>query len=442
MREHRLVDGPAGAQSNTPPSGLPLSSNFLWAIGGNVFYAACQWGILVVVAKVGNAIMLGELALALAIAAPIFMAANLNLRSLLATDATDKYSFREYMALLLISLTVAIMIIALLVAFTNRPLHVSLLILVVALSKAIEGIGDMYYGVYQRADRMDYSSISMMIKGICSLSLMYLLLLTTGSLLLSVFGMALGYAVPLLLRDMRLCRQLDAASRLRDALSALRIPARRHLVKSLLFVAFPLAILGAVHSFSQSMPKYFLEHHLGAYELGIFAALAYLIVAGSTVVRASGQAVCTRLGRHYVGGRVKPFLKLIVALAALGAGIGLGGVLIAHTVGGPVLRIIYNQDIAAHAPLFTRIMVASIFHYMSQMMDFAVIASRRLVQMLVLSFVSCAVTTIVCIIDIPVHGLAGGANAILAYALCRVLGNGLILALACWRLPARRAGSL
>ena len=39
---------------------LTLRINFLWTLGGNVVYAASQWGILVVLAKLGTPQMVGE----------------------------------------------------------------------------------------------------------------------------------------------------------------------------------------------------------------------------------------------------------------------------------------------------------------------------------------------------------------------------------------------
>ena len=53
------------------PYRLRLRVNFLWTLSGNVVYAACQWGMLVVLAKLGTHQMVGEFALALAITAPI-----------------------------------------------------------------------------------------------------------------------------------------------------------------------------------------------------------------------------------------------------------------------------------------------------------------------------------------------------------------------------------
>src|ERR1700690_1751773 len=75
---------------NCRAAGLPLTHNFAWTLVGNVVYAACQWTIVVVLAKLGNADMVGEFALALAVAFPITLLANLQLRSVFVTDLVDK----------------------------------------------------------------------------------------------------------------------------------------------------------------------------------------------------------------------------------------------------------------------------------------------------------------------------------------------------------------
>ena len=76
--------------------GLSLRKNFTWTLAGNVVYAGCQWGMLVVLAKLGTPEMLGQFALALAITAPVMMFAYLGLRNVLATDARSEYLFGHY----------------------------------------------------------------------------------------------------------------------------------------------------------------------------------------------------------------------------------------------------------------------------------------------------------------------------------------------------------
>jgi hypothetical protein len=38
---------------------LSLRLNFSWALAGNIIYAACQWGMLSVLAKLGSPEMVG-----------------------------------------------------------------------------------------------------------------------------------------------------------------------------------------------------------------------------------------------------------------------------------------------------------------------------------------------------------------------------------------------
>ena len=77
---------------------LSIQTNFAWSLIGNVGYAGCQWTMLVVIAKLGSAEMVGQFALALALTAPVMMFAQLQLRTLLATDARNEFQFLHYLA--------------------------------------------------------------------------------------------------------------------------------------------------------------------------------------------------------------------------------------------------------------------------------------------------------------------------------------------------------
>src|SRR5262249_21781801 len=88
---------------------LALKENFSWTLLGNVVYAFCQWGVLVVLAKLGSPEMVGQFALALALTAPVFLFANMQLSGVLATDSTMTHEFRDYLALRVISTAVGLL---------------------------------------------------------------------------------------------------------------------------------------------------------------------------------------------------------------------------------------------------------------------------------------------------------------------------------------------
>src|SRR3954469_7592651 len=86
---------------------LSLRSNFSWTFAGNVVYAGCQWGMLMVLAKLGSPERVGQFALGLAVTAPILMFSNLQLRAIQATDARREYRFGHYLALRLATTALA-----------------------------------------------------------------------------------------------------------------------------------------------------------------------------------------------------------------------------------------------------------------------------------------------------------------------------------------------
>ncbi|GIS58763.1 MAG: hypothetical protein CM1200mP2_09880 [Planctomycetaceae bacterium] len=69
------VPSPAAPVTPVTPVVRPLSlrQNFAWTLPANLAYAACQWGILVVLAKVGSPELGGLFVLAMALTAPVFV---------------------------------------------------------------------------------------------------------------------------------------------------------------------------------------------------------------------------------------------------------------------------------------------------------------------------------------------------------------------------------
>src|SRR5260221_2573684 len=129
----------------TSPNRLKLRTNFLGTLSGNVVYAACRWGILVVLAKLGTPQLVGEFVQALAITALIVVGAGLALRGVQATDAASEYPFGDYLLVRLLTTAAAGAVIVGIVCLSDYGWHTAAIILVVALAKAFESISDIFY---------------------------------------------------------------------------------------------------------------------------------------------------------------------------------------------------------------------------------------------------------------------------------------------------------
>src|SRR5258708_16305112 len=85
-------------------AGISLRASFQWSLVGNVAYAACQWAILIVMAKNETQEAVGQFMLALAVTSPVILFANLQLGAIQATDACRQDRFGHYLALRLIAI--------------------------------------------------------------------------------------------------------------------------------------------------------------------------------------------------------------------------------------------------------------------------------------------------------------------------------------------------
>src|SRR5208283_4635069 len=140
----------------------------------------CNWGILMVLAKLGSPEWVGQFALGLALTAPVIMLTNLQLRVIQATDARREYRFGHYLALRLVTTALSLFVIAGIAC--GYRLGTALVILAVGLAKAFASLSDVVYGLLQAHERMDRIALSMMIKGQLSLAALGATVFFTGSI--------------------------------------------------------------------------------------------------------------------------------------------------------------------------------------------------------------------------------------------------------------------
>ena len=238
-------------------------------------------------AKLGSPEMVGEFALGLTIAAPVFMFTNLQLIHIQATDAKQQYLFSDYFSLRLISTTVGLFSIGIITLIAGYTWQVSLVILLVSLAKAFESISDVFYGLIQQQERMDRIAMSLMIKGPLSLLMLGLGLYLSGSVIWGVVGLVFSWAIVALGFDVRSGKSILKNQRKTgdDSLPSTKLQFswnHQKLIK-LAWLALPLGLGMLLISLNVNIPRFFIEQNLGERELGFFAAIAYLMVAGNMV---------------------------------------------------------------------------------------------------------------------------------------------------------------
>lgn len=382
-----------------------LRANFVSVLGGNAVQAAAQWGILIALAKLGTTALVGQFALGLAVTGPVILLANLHLRGAQATDVQGTYAFSDYLGLRCLSTMLALAAIVLLGLGYRR--EVFWVILAVGISKAVDSLADVIFGLFQQHERMDRSSGSMMLRGPLSLAAFVAALATTGSLVASVLAMAAMSVLVLLAWDLPHAARIVRAGPY--SAGGVRPRWRPRAFLRLAATCLPLGLVSVLISLNANIPRYFLDYQWGERELGLFAALSYLIAIGTQVSLAMGQTATPRLARHFALGDRRAFFRLLVRLVAMALGLGAIGVVAAVVWGEWILRTAFTAEYAAYQRALVVLMCAGTLAYAGNLLGCAGTATRRFGQLILPHALLTALVALVSALLVPRYGIDGAA---------------------------------
>jgi O-antigen/teichoic acid export membrane protein len=399
---------------------LPLRISFSWTLAGNVIYAACQFGMLSVLAKLGSPSIVGQYALGLAITAPVFMLTNLQLRGVQATDARHEFGFEDYFTLRLISTLLGTLVILLITAFAAYDTATKTAIVLIACAKAIETISDVIAGHLQKSERLDQVARALMIRGGISVAIFAAVFWVTRNLITTVAAMALAWMAVIALYDFRVVSRL-----LGQHLRFFRFSLDTQ--KTLLSISWPLGVVMALVSLNINIPRYILEQKLGTAELGIFASLAYLLTAIGLIVMALGQSVCTRMARLFADCDIPRFKTLLGKLILFATILGTVALGVALVAGRPVLTFVYRPEYAEHIDLLLLMIADATLVAVGSFLGFGMTAARCFrPQMPIMA--ATVITTVVCTLGlVPRFGLMGAGYGLLIASFVRVAASYLVL---------------
>jgi O-antigen/teichoic acid export membrane protein len=393
----------------------PLRVNFSWTMLGNLTYTASQWGILVLLARLGNPAAVGQFSLGLATTAPVMLFAGLQLRSVQATDARRLFTFADYAGLRALTTIAAALVIFTIAAVTYRG-ETALTVAAFALTKGMEALSDIIYGLWQQHERMDLVAQSLMLRGALSLLAAAVCFTAFHSVWTAVCGMAASWAAVFAVFD------LPRALRLGGGKSSLIVPHfSAPVIRRLLRLSLPLGFVTMLLSLNANIPRYVIGHLRGVEELGLFSALGYVLVAGTTIVNALGQAAAPRLAQYFAQGKRGEFNGLSNRLILIGMAMGAAGILVSVVGGRRVIGLIYGPEYARQAGLFIWLMIAAALTYMTSFAGYSLTAARYFRVQMPLSALITALTFGLCMVMVKTNGAMGAAQALAAASFVQLI---------------------
>ena len=403
-----------------------IVKNSYLAITGNLAYVIAQWLMIVLLAKFGSVSMVGLFAYALSVTAPIFQFSNMQLRSILTSDVCNVYLFRHYFILRVFLSSLSCLIVSAFVICTGEKYQVIFVVMIMAFVKGIESLSDIYWGLFQKYERADLLMKSLVIKGVLSVIITGFILYNTHELMGCLVGIMLAYIIQFMLFDVKCGHILSTKFENRIQLHG---EMARKKTFGLLYSAFPLGMASLLGSLYINIPRYYVNHDIGQYYLGVYAALSYVTFAINITINSIGQVMMPSLARYYNNRRKDLFVGLILKIICYTV-VAIMIIIVASKYCGEfIIDMIYGKEYSGYTNMFIVLLVASIGISIVSIMNYAFTSiGVRGFQLLIAVF-GIAVLSMLSYYLIPRYGLIGAAFAMLFASFAQCVLSGLKMAM-------------
>lgn len=390
-----------------------LKRNFSWILLGNIIYGISKGLIMIIIAKLGSPKMVGQLALAFAIVAPVFMLASLRLRAILATDAKHEYNFSYYILLRLITSITAVLVICFIVTISGYTGEFALVIIFIGIGRGIESMSDIVYGLFENEEKMDIIGRSMVIKSVLSILFMGFFFKSTGSLSAGAAGLAIAWLIVFLLYDFIKARRYIN----------FKISYKPYIFSKLFKTCIPLSVFSGIGSIEINLSNYLVQGYLGSTILGYYSSILNLIAVGDIIIGSLGSATIPRLAKYYAEGDKKSFIKITMQLMVLCLAIGAIGFVLIALFGRTLLVLLFDPSYGQYLNIFLLVMISSCLRYLANCLNNSLTAARKLNIQPIISIATIVSTIIFSMLLVPLRGIEGVAYTAIISSCVYFLGN-------------------
>ncbi|HET7600649.1 MAG TPA: hypothetical protein VFK09_10165 [Gemmatimonadales bacterium] len=382
----------------------PLRHSVVWTAIGNGVYLASQYGILMVLAKLGSTTLVGQFSLGLAIVTPVLIFSQMQLRQVFVTDAGGATPFAAFFWARVVVGAPALLGTIAVVAALGYEREFQAVTALLGTAKLAESLSDMLYASLQRRERMDFVAGAMIFRGALGLAAVAGGLWWTRSLLGAVGALAAAWGLALVFVDLGLVRRAG-----REDTLAWRW--NRAEMFGLMRTSAPLTMAAGLVSLSASIPRYVLEYFQGKSAVALFTVAMAPISLMGIFTGAIAQATLARAAVYLQGGQFRAFSSLGRKLAAVNALIGLALVTLLVAAGRPLVRLLFTPEYEPAVPVMIILGAGVAISGLGAFGSTVVLAGRRFHLQLANVIVALLVQVPLCILLVPRYAIFGAGWA-------------------------------
>lgn len=329
---------------------LSTKQNMLYNTIGTIIYLGCQWLITILVVRLGNFEMAGNLSIAISLSNTFTTIATYGMKNYQVSDMNNIYSSSEYVSSRIITCTFSILSsIVFLVLNSHYTLAQIGIIFSYIIYRMVESFVDIFQGIQQKALRMDYVGISLTLRGLSTILGFTIGLYFFQNLVIAICFMIILTTIVALLYDFRISLHLDTFKLVLNSNLF-------HLLKE----CFPLMITLFLTTSIVTIPRYFLEKLQGSTIAGYYGSVATPTVIVQSLCITIYSPLVPLLARTYTDSKKSDYLKTMTKAVFAMIAISILFCVAAILLGDWGLHLLFGEEILPYTYLLTPTIVTTI----------------------------------------------------------------------------------
>lgn len=382
--------------------GQRLRRAFGWSATGNYFYAATQFGALLVITTTGQPADAATFLLALAVTSPVFLTLSMNLRAALASESDGGFSVRAYVGARALTTVLAVAVAACIAVFADIGAATTSAIILMTVAQAVAQVSNLAQGAYLYAEKHKFVALSLFGQGILGYGSFSVVYLRTDSIDSAILALAVGWLASAVLVDSYLVSLVaDAVRRLRGSDSPWKLIRK----------SFPLGLERGATVFASYLPLIALDASAASVAtVAAFGVVTQTIRILQVLARSTSFALIPTLSKLYADRRFDLFTRLVRWLLLIVVGIGVVGFGMAVVFGDWLVGAVFGSRYIIDG-LIEVVAVSGAAVLLLSLCAASLISVRRFGVILGVRLIAVAITALLLLLLTPNWGAIGAALA-------------------------------
>lgn len=374
-----------------------INKNIIWNTIGNTAYNGLQWLITVLVTRKSGFSEAGILSLAMAMSLTFRAISYFGIRNFQITDKCNKYSDADYFSFRIITCIISFVMCAVCAILFGYTSEIFAAILLYMLFRVTEGFSDLHQGIMQKAERLDYAGICLLIKATVTTACFAIGYCISNSLNIGLAFMSASAIGVLFIFEIPITRRCSNGT--------LEISWTN--CKKLAAETAPMFAYMTELSFIFNAPKWFLYALTDEASVGAFSSVFSLALIIHAVFKYLYVPYITEFSLLYVQKNYFTVKKLAAKIITIFASLVLLFSFFSLAFGSSVLTVIYGENEIYHEIILPVVLSVCAYSLMTFVSVFAII--ERNFKKLIVGYTLGAIIFIV--ISPPLISLYGISGA-------------------------------